>query len=59
MVTLTFRDGQQIYFPAGSDSIELDLDGDTSKNLFQIAVHDFDGTVMFSAYHWHNQPKGE
>ena len=52
---LTYKDGQQVVFQGG-DSLELDLDGLTVKEIFSIEVFSPDGKVVFSAYHWHNQP---
>lgn len=56
--TLTFKDGRKAVFTDG-DSLELDLDGQTAAGMYSVVVTDNTGKIVFSAYHWHNDPKGE
>ena len=55
-VTLTYKDGcvAEFNMGAGFDPLELDLDTDSSRDIFEIKV-EADRTI-FSAYHWHNDP---
>jgi hypothetical protein len=54
MTTLTYRDGSVANFDTG-DALELDLDSQHGSEIFSIVVTV--GTrVVFSAYHWANNP---
>lgn len=56
-VILTYKDGKMAEFTEGYDPLELDLDGTHIRDLFSIVIES-NGKVIFSAYHWHNDPMG-
>jgi hypothetical protein len=59
-VLITYKDGHAAAFDAGTgfDALELDLDTEHGQSIFSICVY-ADGRLIFSAYHWHNDPGKE